>query len=87
MLQNGNQMRKHIELIEIVTVQPEMKSFYLKPRYQDPFVIETKAGEVHTALIEFDQATRLYYFKTKYVNLAAEEVVYIEDRIWDHIKA
>lgn len=80
-------MDKCIELNEITTVQPEMASYSRKPRYKEPFVVETKSGEVYTALIAFDEETGLYYFKTKYVNLAAEEVVYIEDRIWDHIRA
>lgn len=78
---------KIIELIEFDPIPAEMKRFSQKPRYQDPFVIETKCGEVYTAMIRFCEETLCYYFKTRYVNIPAEEVILIEDRIWDHIKA
>ena len=78
--------RKNIELIDFTFKVPsEMKRLAGMERYKTPFVIEVE-GEVHTARFALHE-TMGYYFITSSDAFFPNEVQYIEDRIWDHIKA
>lgn len=79
--------RKIIDLIEFTfNVPSKMKRLSEMERYKAPFVIETYEGEVHTVTIG-SRANGEHYFVNNYDAIFPDEVAYIEDRIWDHIKA
>ncbi|UNA02402.1 hypothetical protein [Serratia phage SP1] len=80
--------RKIIDLIEFTFEVPaEMKRLSEMERYKTPFVIETHEGEVHTVVFGTISMTGEHYFVSAYDAVFPSEVAYIEDRIWDHIKA
>lgn len=79
--------RKIIELIEY-NLKPlsEQKRIFDNPRYKDEFVIETKDGEIFRVVMR--EGYDSYWFDASHmIVIYPEDVAYIEDRIWDHIKA
>ncbi|QFR55989.1 hypothetical protein CPT_Muldoon_032 [Serratia phage Muldoon] len=79
--------RKTIDLMEFeFKVPAQMKRLSEMERYKTPFVIETHEGEVHTVIIG-SRANGEHYFINNYDVVFPSEVAFIEDRIWDHIKA
>lgn len=82
-------MRKTIELMEFKhKTEAELTRLYTKEAYQKPFVIETTSGEVHLVQLTWHQGySNNYQFESDYAAVHPNDVAYIEDRIWNHIKA